>query len=112
MTTIEDDPNDTGDRVPHNVADCIEMMRDEHECAGDDCWTCHWCRELERVSGSLRDRLVPGDQVRLHDGREGTIAWVIPSGEEAAIILPGVHGTYHIHPRYLTKLRERAKVEL
>ena len=45
-----------------------------------------------------------GARVRIPDGREGTVLWVIPSGQEAAVSLPGVYGTFHIHPKYLVLL--------
>jgi hypothetical protein len=41
-----------GEIVPQDVAECLEMMRDEHsggdnECPGDNCWVCHWLEVLE-----------------------------------------------------------------
>lgn len=51
----------------------------------------------------------PGDRVRVPDGREGSLLWVIPTGTEAAVALDGVYGTFHIHPSRLAELRARAK---
>jgi hypothetical protein len=50
---------------------------------------------------SQRVALKTGDRVRLPDGREGKLCWVIASGEEAAVALDGVDGTFHIHPSRL-----------
>lgn len=49
-------------------------------------------------------RLEPGDRVRVPDGREGKLLWIIPSGTEAAVALDGAPGTFHIHPSCLTRV--------
>lgn len=47
---------------------------------------------------------VRGDRVRLPDGREGKLLWIIPSGREAAVELDGEAGSFHLPPDQLTLL--------
>jgi hypothetical protein len=54
-------------------------------------------RELESAK-----QVAQGARVRVPDGREGKLLWIIPSGQEAAVALDGVAGTFHIHPHQLT----------
>jgi hypothetical protein len=47
---------------------------------------------------------VRGDRVRIPDGREGKLLWIIPSGKEAAVELDGEAGSFHLPPDQLTLL--------
>lgn len=52
----------------------------------------------------MTPELKTGDRVRVPDGREGWLCWIIPSGPEAVVALDGVGGTFHIHPSKLERV--------
>lgn len=77
-----------------------------------------WLIERDQVWGmmesTLREALeaapesfYTGDRVRVPDGREGRVLWVIPTGTEVAIALDDTYGSFHIHPSHV-ELVQRA----
>lgn len=61
--------------------------------------------KLEDNEHYARYGLKVRDRVRVADGREGWLCWIIPKGTEAAVALDGEYGTWHTHPSNLTKVQ-------